>query len=228
MALSDSFSQVMVNRWANLVLYTEFRRKSITDLSSFSQATVVAGTGTLAWKQCGDGWAIQPPANPASGCVSAPDSVSLRLATQGTLVAFGNFGFMPTVAYIYNLLICKANATQFNYFFAYTPTIMTFYDDALIGRTLAYVVRDKRMLACSFINGSPPRFFANGAFVGVGGSNVALTAATTPVLGIGNSVAVSYSSLFPICTALIFNTQLTDAEISQLHDDWLTSGYSLR
>lgn len=215
----------MVNRWSSLCLYHEYRRGHLNDLGPNGLNGVAVQP--LVWQTFQSGRHVAPangrPSGVASGYVQVADNAALRLATTGTLIVFGNFGPQNGSRW----LISKADGALWNYIFVVNATQMMLQDNTG-GRVLAYVVPQKtKMLACSFLTATPAVFYQNGNRVGVATTPSVIVTGAGPTLQIGNGYGTLYGS-DPICTALIFNTQLTDAEISDLYCDWLRSRGSLR
>lgn len=149
--------------------------------------------------------------------VDVSDDASLQL-TEGTIVAYGDFKLMDEQS----RLVAKRDAGGTNYDFHYNDatTEMCMFD----GSTNACITQSivgAKTIGCVFGTGEAPDFFLDGVLKGTSASTNTVTADDAPMT-IGNlySKDGSQDMTNPMSGALVWNVQLTEDEMGQVHE-WI-------
>lgn len=230
MPFSSCWSDVLRSHYnTDLVLFHDYRTGTMLDQG----LNVLNGTAVQPVEQerSTRGKMIDPsngiPVGGTAGYVNVADNAVLRLATTGTLIAFGRL--YPTTGS--RMLISKASVALWNYIIYYSTATLGFIENTGVSKTCAYATtQSTRMIGCTFLTANPVSFYANGNLAGVSVANCTITTGAGPSLQIGNSLwggAVGINGTHPVTVALIFSSILTGAEISQLYNDYIASGFVL-
>jgi hypothetical protein len=223
MAYSDCWSDVLRAKYlTSLVLFHDYRKGLYTPgLDQYTRtATMVADK----WQSGEPGKAIVPRDGGYTYVADGGVAPELRLTGAGTIIVFVRPGGWPYTGA--RRLVYKVTAAAGYDFYIGNATQLILGTSAgasleSVGSTLANNV----MVGVSWTSGVVPRFYGNGVFRAVG-IVAAVTTAETSTLFIGNAAGGLLLPL-PVQSVLLFNEQLTGAEISQLHNDFLASGFAL-
>lgn len=224
MAYSDCWSDVLRSTYyTSLVLFHDYRKGVYTPgLDRFARPVTL---NLNVWQSGVPGKALATRAagtqlNVADGGTTP----ELELTTAGTLVFClrpGGWPFTAGTCFCYKvtgaagyLLVCNDTSRLY---------LTTGGVNALESAStpLAPCVS----IAVSWTNGVAPRFYGNGVFRSVG-NNAANASAETSTLYL-MQVGGNFLLPPPVQSVMFFNTQLTGAEISQLHNDFEQSAHVL-
>jgi hypothetical protein len=223
MAYSDCWSDVLRAKYlTSLVLFHDYRKGLVSPgLDRFARTAVLANNNI----QSGvPGKAV---VSRTGGYVSVADggiAPELSLPTAGTIIVFLRAGGWPfdggkRIAYK------VTGAAGYDFYIGNTVQLVLIATGGsveVVGNGLTNSVS----LGVSWTSGAVPRFYGNGVFRSVG--SVAVSApAETSTLYIGCATGPSLPIPPPMQSFLIFNEQLTGAEISQLHSDFMESAHYL-
>jgi len=151
--------------------------------------------------------------------ITIADNPSIQL-TEGTIFFYGDKGLYNPKASANMNVLSKRDAGGANYsVFMTAAQALIFYDGANQSNFGSYGVDDDsiKTTAISFVSGSKPKVYKNGAFFSDGNLVNTVTADDAPLL-IGKYYGGSSSGLEnPLKGVLIYNTVLTDEEIAQVH-----------
>jgi hypothetical protein len=231
MAFSSAWSDVIRANWATCQLFIDLRTGSYQDLSANARVvTFTAGTYTQQWLTQTQGKGFDVGGVPVgSGRLSIPHAAELNLQPSGTVACFtrAEFGFAAGAR-----IAWKRTGAVSSYDFyesiggAGAGTIKN-YDGASDHLLGVYSIPTVRSLATSFTIGAIPLGYANGVQVGPAvavwnpGADAGALYLANSSAGASGSPGVGWHAF------LLFNTRLTGAEISQLHNDFLTAPFVL-
>lgn len=216
MSFSDCFSRVQRDRWSNLVLFVDLRKGDYRDLSSRAHEATIPSTApdwtrSIAGRgiRCTNQQTLRFPAAAALGLTSFTCFVGISDFTAGLNMQLF-FSASP------------------NFVFAWSDTTFVVQEPGGAYAVCAYALGGRRPRSVSMTNapGTPVRGFVDGTLAGVTAGNCTLNGASTAFRHWPNSPGYN-NQVVNHCISL-FNVQLTDAEILQLHSDYIHSGGSLR
>ncbi len=150
--------------------------------------------------------------------ITVADSPELQL-TEGTIICYGDFDSSKFVDD--DRVVDKADGGGENYIYYFRSATSMRINNGSVTSTATVNWDGAKSVAVSFATGSKPKFYANGAFANNGGTALTFTVDDAPLL-IGNNGGSSRVATSPYKGVLIYNTVLTDEEISQAHA-WIMS-----
>lgn len=220
---SDCWSDVLRSHYlTDLVLFHDYRKGLYTPgLDQYARTAAMAA----------DKWQSGAPGKAAvsrdGGYVSVVDggvAPELRLAAAGTIVVFARPGGWPYTAarrIVYKVTgangydFAIANVTQLSIWCNGVSSVEA------SGSSLAACV----MVGVTWVAGAVPKFYGNGVFRANGNNAInPLTDGSTLWIGSAGGAL----NMVPVIQAVtMFSAQLTGAEISQLHADFMNSAHYL-
>lgn len=113
----------------------------------------------------------------------------------------------------------KANTSRYQFY--YTGTALSLFNGTT-SSSYTVDITGAKFIACTLVNGSKSRFFIDGVFKSLGNQNITLSNTGGSLEAFGGSAGMGNR-----CDgALIYNTALTDAQISQVYE-WTQERYSI-
>ncbi len=228
MSIASAFSDVIRANWASCQLVVDLRTGSYQDLSSY--ARVVTLTNAARPPQ----WPVQTQGKGldvggvigGTGYLSTPHAAELNLNPNGTIMCFvrTEFGMTAGVRYAWKR---TGGVSAYDLYENSGAGALSLYDGATSHALGPYSMPTMRSIGASFSVGLVPLGYSNGvrlslpASLWAPGNDVGpLYLANASTGGLGQPGAGWH-------VFLLFNARLTSAEISQLHNDFLTAPFSL-
>jgi len=221
---SDCWSDVLRAKYlTSLVLFHDYRKGFVSPgLDRFARPAVLANNNI----QSGvPGKAI---VSRDLGYVTVADggaTPELGLTTGGTIMAFFRPGGWPFTG---GRRICYKRIVADGYdFYPGNPTQLALITNGgAATETVGTTTVNNVSLGVSWASAVIPKFYGNGVFRANGSAAVAATAGTA-TLYIGAAVGPSLFMPPPMQAFMMFDEQLTPAEIAQLYADFLASTHVL-
>lgn len=211
----------------NLKFFGDYKRGSVLDLSASPLAAPSVGVRP-SWAMTSGGYGIVNRTYPSGlnyGVAAKCDSPNV-----GSLWCGFRYDISPTTGN-YFWIVAKADfATITNGYYLYmsSANLGSSVRPAAGGSSTAYAISNLkygRMYHVLFTwqNGGRHRQYVNGVRVDDQASSTATSAGEN--LEVGNWAPGAYQTFFPIVQVGIANVQLTDAQASQLYDEWLREAF---
>jgi len=184
-------------------------------LDTYARATTVAGTAI--WnRQRKNGFGFSPQTTGRLAVADTGAAPELNVS-PGTLMAFGsNF---RTVVGSDQQLISKRDAGGIGYEF-YISGASLIVASGATNTTLAVAFANVLSLACRMVSGQVASFFSNGSPL-VGEAGVLTLSGDDADLTLANLYTGARPLLSPLECAIIFPSDLLDAQIAAIHDAWV-------
>jgi len=220
---SDCWSDVLRAKYlTSLVLFHDYRKGLYTPgLDQYSRVATMAGN---AWQSGVPGKATVPRDGGYTSVADGGAATELRLTSAGTIIVFVRPGGWPYLGG--RRISYKATgAAGYDFYIANSTQLAITTSAGAALDTVGISLVNHIMVGVAWVTGVVPRFYSNGLFRSVG-SAAATPTAEASTLYIGNAVG----GLFlppPVQSVLLFNEQLTGAEIAQLYADFLASTHVL-
>jgi hypothetical protein len=230
MTIQAAWSDVIRSNWASLVLFIDLRTGSYQDLSSYARAvTLTNAARPPQWPSQTQGKGLDVGGTAASqGYLSVAHAAELNLNPSGTIACFvrDEFGMATNAIYTYKRTAGVSCAYQL-YERNSAGSLGLF--DGTTGHILgAYSIPLMRSVAAAFTNGNVPIGYVNGVRLSPPATLWSPLGAEAAALYLANSVGATNGTPGAGWHCfLLFSSQLTGAEISQLHSDFVASPYVL-
>lgn len=227
MSYANCWSDVLRARFSELQLFIDLRTGSYQDLSSYARVvTLTDPVGPAQWQNRTRGRSVSwSGAFGMCGWFSTPNAAELNLAPSGTIVELLRtdtpIGAGARYAYKRNGVVTVA----YDMFENTGAGGLALYDGNTVHALGTLTLPTVRSVAASFTAGSAPFGYQNGVLL-------VPPATLWAPLGVDNSVLyLPAGGVTPPGVGwhafLLFNARLTGAEISQLYNDFLASGFAL-
>lgn len=233
MAFSNAWSDVIRTNWATCQLFIDLRTGGYQDLSSNARVVTLTNAGVgrpPMWetRTIGKGYDLGGVVG-NSGSLSVPSAAELNLQPSGTVVALLRseqyFYQYARLAYKRDIGVSCAYDIYDSAVVGSSTCTLNAYDGVTSHVVGSFPWPTARSISVSFTTGAPPYGYINGSRMsppaGLWNSSAGATVVALPG-AVGAAVpGVGYIGW------LLFNTRLSGAEISQLHNDFMESAHYL-
>lgn len=212
---------------SNLVMNLDFTQGSLLDKSGNSNNAVATGNPQWVNTQKGKGVRVTNEYSSNSDKITAANSTSLNIGGTGselTLVCFADFGDVANYDN-FSRMFSKRDGGGTNYEMTVGSSAIYYRSGASassLSQTINATYPCINMIATTHVTGEKNKVYVNGNYFGEGDTAIDL-AQNDADLQIGNYFGTGGGMLKPIQQALIFNTELSSQQMSQLYDEFMRS-----